>query len=96
MNQRTIAVGADESGNLFAGPSNGFDRGQRQAADSLGVTRVPIRTVNGVRQHAEENLLLSSHGIVRLGTSKRMPCGPKEHDWASRLAHHDPPIEIKQ
>src|SRR5439155_14567962 len=37
VNQRTIAVGADSEGSLFAGSSNGFDAGQRAALERLGI-----------------------------------------------------------
>jgi RHS repeat-associated protein len=38
INQRTIAVGVDTEGRLWAGSSNRFDAGQRAALDRLGVT----------------------------------------------------------
>lgn len=81
INQRTIAVGQDESGNLLAGSSNGFDAGQREMADKLGIRRVP--TSKGL--HAEENLMKCVTGLKSVGTSKRDPCGPSEHDCAGQL-----------
>jgi len=80
-NNRTIAVGEDANGNLHAGSSNGFDRGQREAADNLGVSRVPSRKGN----HAEENLMDAVPDLKRVGTSKRNPCGPSEKNCAGQL-----------
>ena len=82
-NQRTIAVGEDAAGNLYAGSSGGFDAGQRAAADALGIARVPSRTVAGEAMHAEENLLGAVPDLRRVGTSVRMPCGPSEHNCAA-------------
>jgi RHS repeat-associated protein len=85
VNQRTIAVGQDEAGNLTAGSSNGFDSGQREVADSLGIRRVPTLA----DQHAEENLLSENEGsmwpLKRVGTDARDPCGPTEHNCAQQL-----------
>lgn len=81
VNQRTIAVGMDDSGALHAGSSNGFDAGQRAMADRIGVIRVP--TAGG--KHAEENLIKCVPGLKSVGTSKRDPCGPSEHDCAGQL-----------
>ena len=80
-NNRTIAVGEDANGNLHAGSSNGFDHGQREAADNLGVNRVPSRKGN----HAEENLMDAVENLRKVGTSKRNPCGPGEKNCAGRL-----------
>jgi RHS repeat-associated protein len=80
-NQRTIAVGEDAQGVLWAGSSNGFDKGQRAAADRLGVQRVPSRK----GAHAEENLLREVPELKRAGTSKRAPCGAGEHNCAAQL-----------
>ena len=79
--RRTIAVGEDASGGLHAGSSNGFDAGQREAADRLGVRRVPSRRGT----HAEEDLLREVPGLRRVGTSRRAPCGPGEHNCAGQL-----------
>ena len=85
VNQRTVAVGQDEAGNLTAGSSNGFDGGQRAMADSLGIRRVPSLA----DQHAEENLISDNEGSIwplkRVGTDARIPCGPDEHDCAAQL-----------
>ncbi|MFV2022970.1 Hint domain-containing protein, partial [Micromonospora sp. LOL_023] len=76
VNQRVIAVGQDEAGNLVAGSSNGFDAGQAAAADALGIRRVPSRR----GRHAEENLIADNDGsmwpLKRVGTDARTPCGP--------------------
>ncbi|MGI9303951.1 MAG: polymorphic toxin-type HINT domain-containing protein, partial [Gammaproteobacteria bacterium] len=69
-NQRVVAVGEDASGNLFAGSSKFFDKGQRAAADALGIKRVPSRKGN----HAEENLLDAVPDLRRVGTDKLDPC----------------------
>ncbi|WP_444923039.1 FG-GAP-like repeat-containing protein [Microbulbifer sp. DLAB2-AF] len=80
-NNRTIAVGEDVNGNLFAGSSNGFDAGQRAAADALGIKRVPSRRGT----HAEEDLMHYVNGLKKVGTSKRSPCGASEHNCAAQL-----------
>ncbi|QWW19103.1 hypothetical protein I6B53_08240 [Schaalia sp. 19OD2882] len=80
--RRTIAVGMDSKGGLWAGSSNGFDRGQAAMCDKLGIEIVP--TMNG--KHAEEELLNGVPDLVAVGTSNRMPCGPAEHDCAGQLA----------
>ncbi|WJK43714.1 polymorphic toxin-type HINT domain-containing protein [Solwaraspora sp. WMMA2056] len=85
VNQRVIAVGQDEAGNLVAGSSNGFDAGQAAAADALGIRRVPSRR----GRHAEENLIADNDGsmwpLKRVGTDARTPCGPAEHNCARQL-----------
>ena len=88
-NNRTVAVGADEQGNLFAGSSNGFDRGQREALDRLGITRVP----GSASLHAEEELLRGVSGLQRVGTSVRTPCGPSEHNCALQLLQRGVAVE---
>lgn len=85
VNQRTIAVGEDAAGSLYAGSSGGFDAGQRAAADALGIIRVPSRTVGGQVLHAEENLVGAVPDLQRVGTSVRPPCGPLEHNCAAML-----------
>ena len=80
-NRRVIAVGEDADGALHAGSSNGFDAGQRAAADRLGIQRVPSRR----GAHAEEDLLREVPGLKRVGTSRRSPCGPGEHNCAGQL-----------
>ena len=79
--QRTIAVGVDHEGRLFAGSSSGFDRGQRAALERLGIHRVP----GSGAMHAEEELLQSVPGLRRVGTSVRAPCGPTEHNCRLQL-----------
>ncbi|WP_232241240.1 LamG-like jellyroll fold domain-containing protein [Kutzneria sp. 744] len=86
VNQVTMAVGETESGELSIASSHGFDRGQRAAADDLGLRRVPSLTGN----HAEENLLDDNpanllDNLKRVGTSSRAPCGPGEHNCAGKL-----------
>jgi hypothetical protein len=93
VNQRTVAVGEDAGGNLFAGSSGSFDAGQRAMADSLGIIRVPSRTLAGKALHAEENLLAAKPDMVRIGTDVRMPCGPLEHDCAAQLGNMGVVIE---
>lgn len=90
VNQRTIAVGRDSQGRLFAGSSNGFDAGQRAAADALGIPRVPSRTIPNpagghTRLHAEENLLNAVPELRTVGTSKRFPCGASERNCGAQL-----------
>lgn len=89
--RRTIAVGEDASGGLHAGSSNGFDAGQRAAADRLGVRRVPSHRGT----HAEEDLLREVPDLRRVGTSRRAPCGPGEHDCAGQLQHADVEVDNK-
>ncbi len=80
-NQRVIAVGMDAEGKLFAASSNGFDRGQKAMADALGIKAVPSKAGH----HAEENLLREVSDLKAVGTSKRWPCGPTEHNCAQQL-----------
>ncbi len=91
VNNRTIAVGENAQGQLFAGSSNGFDRGQRAAAQSRGVTCVSCKK----GAHAEENLMREVPGLRRVGTSKRSPCGPSEHNCAGQLADRGIEVENK-
>jgi RHS repeat-associated protein len=90
VNQRTIAVGADSQGGLFAGSSGGFDAGQRAALARLGITRVP----GSAELHAEEELLRGVPGLQRVGTSIRLPCGPAEHNCAQQLI--DAGVEVER
>jgi len=85
VNQRTIAVGEDAAGNLYAGSSGGFDAGQRAAADALGLTRVPSRTVAGEAMHAEEDLVGAVPDPQRVRTSGGSPYGASAHIVASML-----------
>lgn len=78
---RTIAVGMDAAGGLHAGSSNAFDAGQKAMADKMGITMVKTAK----NKHAEENLIACVPGLKSVGTSKRDPCGPDEHDCASQL-----------
>ncbi|MDS4028672.1 MAG: RHS repeat-associated core domain-containing protein [Candidatus Contendobacter sp.] len=80
-NRRTIAVGEDAAGNLHVGSSNGLDRGMREAAEQLGVKQVPSQP--GL--HAEEELMDAISDLRRVGTSRRSPCGPGEHNCAQQL-----------
>jgi hypothetical protein len=81
INQRTIAVGMDSAGNLFAGSSNGFDAGQRTALEMLGISRVP-----GVGMlHAEEELVASVPDLERIGVSGPPICGPESHNCLALL-----------
>jgi len=80
-NQRVMAVGRSRSGNVYVGSNAGFDRGQREAADRLGVIRVP--THGGM--HAEENLVLSVPDLTEVGTARLYPCGPDQHDCQGLL-----------
>lgn len=80
-NQRTVAVGENSEGELFAGSSNGFDKGQRAAAEELGVKCVSCKK----GQHAEENLLREVPDLKRVGTSSRAPCGAGEHNCRGQL-----------
>jgi hypothetical protein len=88
-NHRTIAVGADSEGSLFAGSSNGFDAGQRAVLERLGITRVP----GSGKLHAEEELLRGVPGLQRVGTSVRSPCGPAEHNCALQLVQRGVEVE---
>jgi hypothetical protein len=82
--RRTFAVGKDDQGKLWAGSSNGFDKGQKAMCVQLGIETVPTR----YDKHAEENLLahwwLEQHLKV-VGTSKLDPCGPEWHDCEGQL-----------
>lgn len=88
-NQRVIAVGEDGAGGLHAGSSNGFDAGQRAQLEALGITRVP----GSGSLHAEEELIRGVTGLKRVGTSKRDPCGPAEHNCAQQLAERGIEVE---
>ena len=81
VSRRTIAIGENSAGELFAGSSNGFDRGQRTMAQLPGIECVPCKA----GMHAEENLLREVPRLRRVGTSVRMPCGPGEHNCAAQL-----------
>lgn len=88
-NNRTIAVGIDADGGLFAGSSNGFDAGQRAALERLGITRVP----GSGALHAEEELLRGVPTLQRVGTSVRAPCGASEHNCALQLIERGVGVE---
>ncbi len=88
-NNRTIAVGIDADGGLFAGSSNGFDAGQRAALARLGITRVP----GSGALHAEEELLRGVPTLQRVGTSVRAPCGASEHNCALQLIERGVGVE---
>jgi hypothetical protein len=80
-NQRTIAVAVTKDGKMYAGSSNGFDRGQREMAEMLGIECVSCKK----GAHAEENLLREVDDMERVGTSERAPCGPGEHNCLGQL-----------
>jgi hypothetical protein len=82
VDKRTIAVGIDAEGNLFAGSSNGFDRGQSAALSRLGISKV----TGSSKLHAEEELLRGVPNLKRVGTSVRMPCGASEHNCALQMS----------
>jgi YD repeat-containing protein len=89
VNERTIAVGANAEGKLFAGSSSGFDAGQRAALERLGISRVPGSSA----LHAEEELLRGVPDLQRIGTSLRAPCGPLEHNCLQQLIDRGVTIE---
>jgi len=89
ITRRTIAVGQDKAGKLFAGSSNGFDKGMRAALTRLGITRVP----GSGKLHAEEELLRGVPNLKRVGTSVRAPCGPAENNCAQQLK--DANVEVE-
>ena len=91
VNNRTVAVGENSQGQLFAGSSNGFDRGQRGAAQARGVTCVSCKK----GAHAEENLMREVPDLKQVGTSRRSPCGPSEHNCAGQLADQGVRVENK-
>ncbi|MFV0506142.1 MAG: hypothetical protein ACK5L5_05450 [Bacteroidales bacterium] len=84
---RTVAVGQDVDGNLFAASSNGLDAGQRAKALELGITSLNSSTVmvDGKNLHAEEVRLKDVDNLDTVGTWKRVPCGSDEHDCAKQL-----------
>jgi RHS repeat-associated protein len=69
-------------GRLSVGSSNAFDKGQREMADKLNLERVPTKRGH----HAEENLMAAKDDLTAVGTYKRAPCGPSEHNCAGQLA----------
>jgi large repetitive protein len=85
INDRVVAVGQDEAGNLTAGSSNSFDRGQRLMADELQIRRVPSRA----GYHAEEDLIADNEGSLwplrRVASDNQAPCGPERNDCAGQL-----------
>ena len=80
-NRRTIAVGEDQHGNLYAASSNRFDRGQRAAAKALNIQCVNCRG----KAHAEEHLIREVPGLRRVGTSNQPPCGPSGNNCRGQL-----------
>jgi hypothetical protein len=60
---------------------NGLDSGMRDAAGRLGVE--PVLSRPGL--HAEEELMEAMTDLIRVGTSRRLPCGPSEHYCAQQL-----------
>lgn len=99
INRRTFAVGEDSAGKLYVGSSNGFDKGQADMAEELGLTRVPSRRDKengGRRMHAEENLVAVVPDLKRMGTDVRMPCDgtrPRDHNCEGLLHSHGIEIE---
>lgn len=79
--RRTIAVGLDQQGQLWVASSNTLDKGMKAAAARLGVRQVP--SLKGL--HAEESLIRQVSDLMFVGTSKRLPCGPGEHNCQSLL-----------
>jgi hypothetical protein len=79
--RRTIAVGQDAAGSLFVASSNRLDSGMRAVAQRLGVKEIP----SVIGKHAEEVLMEGVPDLVRIGTSKRLPCGPGEHNCLEQL-----------
>jgi len=57
-----------------------------------GVQCVPSKA----DQHAEENLLREVPDLKKVGTSKRAPCGPSEHDCARQLEEKGVEVEKKK
>jgi RHS repeat-associated protein len=84
---RTVAVGEDSSGNLFAASSNGLDAGQQAKALELGVTPLNSSTVyiDKKNLHAEEVLMRNIDDLEAVGTWKRNPCGETEHNCLKQL-----------
>lgn len=84
---RTVSVGQDATGGLFAASSNGLDPGQVAKCQELGVTPLNTSTihVNGKNLHAEEVLLKNVDNLEAVATWKRMPCGPSEHNCMQQL-----------
>ena len=95
---RTVAVGQDSKGNLFAASSNGLEPGQVEVARSLGVTPLNTSTmeVNGKNLHAEEVLLRQVSDLEAVGTWKRLPCGDTEHNCMQQLIDADIKIECSR
>jgi hypothetical protein len=79
--RRTIAVGQDAAGSLFVASSNRLDSGMRAVAQRLGVKEIP----SVIGKHAEEVLMEGVPDLVRIGTSKRLPCGLGEHNCLEQL-----------
>jgi uncharacterized protein RhaS with RHS repeats len=90
-NNRVIAVGENSQGELFAGSSNGLDKGQRAIAKENGIAIV--RSKRGA--HAEENVMRDVPDLKRIGTSRRSPCGPSEHNCARQLSERGVEVENK-
>ncbi|WP_217602150.1 RHS repeat-associated core domain-containing protein [Chitinophaga sp. GbtcB8] len=92
---RTVAVGQDADGKLFAASSNGLDAGQRAKAIELGVTPLNSSTVmvDGKNLHAEEVLLKEVDDLKAVGTWKRAPCGADEHNCLQQLIDKGVKIE---
>lgn len=84
---RTVSVGQDATGGLFAASSNGLDPGQVAKCQELGVTPLNTSTihVNGKNLHAEEVLLKNVDNLEAVATWKRMPCGLSEHNCMQQL-----------
>ena len=92
---RTVAVGRNAQGQLFAASSNGLDAGQRAKALELGITPLNSSTVfvDGKNLHAEEVLLKEVDDLAAVGTWKRAPCGPDEHNCLQQLIDRNIKIE---
>ncbi|MEN7551947.1 RHS repeat-associated core domain-containing protein [Rapidithrix thailandica] len=84
---RTVAVGQFSNGNLYSSSSNGLDKGQVAKSKELGITSLNTSTVHvdGQNLHAEEVLMHKIPDMEAVGTYKRLPCGPDEHDCLGQL-----------
>ena len=87
-NMRTIAVGESKDGVRYVGSSNRLDKGQKEKASQLGLRAVKDRK----GKHAEEDLMDQVPELKRVGSNKRAPCGPDEHNCRRQL--QDRGIEI--
>jgi RHS repeat-associated protein len=81
-NMRTIVVGRDAEGRLYAATSSGrWDPGMRAEAERRGIACVRATG----KCHAEENMLREAPQVKEIGTAKQAPCGPGRHDCRGQL-----------